>query len=268
MKTGIYLYFGYEMEMHERIDLIKKTGFESVMVWAQDEDLEEVVKYSREQGLYVSNAHLPFNNGELRINTIWEEGSAGDLLTDELCRLVKRCGEISIPAAVFHVSSSFTPPPFNMLGIERIRRVVKVGEESGVDIAFENLRRIDYLQYVYDNITSPRAKFCYDCGHHNYLCPETNLLEMFGDRLVAVHLHDNFGDYDWHMIPFDGKVDFESVARGLAKAGYEGPVSLEVHQEVHERYKDYTLEQYITEAYESAVRLKEKIEHFCAISAK
>ena len=255
MKKGIFIYFGFEMEMRARIDLIKKAGYDSIMVWAADEDIAHTVSYAREHGIYVSNAHLPFKN----INCIWEEGDAGDIMADEFCHLLKVCGELDIPAAVYHVSSSFTPPPYNMKGIDRIRKVVSAAEEYGVDIAFENLRRIDYLQYVYDNVTSERAKFCFDCGHHNYLCPELDLFEMFGDKLVAVHLHDNFGDYDWHMLPFDAKVDYERVAKGLASVGYDGPVSLEVHQDVHEMYKDYTPEQFVFEAYDRALKLEEMI---------
>lgn len=250
------MYFGFDLEMRERIDLIKSAGFDSIMVWAGDEDLAHIVSYAREQGLYVSNAHLPFKN----INCIWEEGDAGDIMAEEFCRLVRACGDLNIPAAVYHVSSSFTPPPYNMKGIERIRRIVKAAEEAGVDIAFENLRRIDYLQYVYDNVPSERAKFCFDCGHHNYLCPELDLFEMFGDRLIAVHLHDNFGDYDWHMIPFDGKVDFKMVTKGLKSVGYRGPISLEVHQDVHEMYKDYTKEEFLKLAYERALMIEKAFE--------
>lgn len=258
MKTGIFANFGFDLDVHTSIDMIKKTGFDSVMVWFGDGKEEDTVSYAREQGLYVSNAHLPHEG----INVMWEEGEEGEAMTENFCRLVRLCGELKVPATVYHVSSSFTPPPYNMLGIERIGRIVKTAEEAGVDIAFENLRRLDYLQYVYDNISSPRAKFCFDSGHHNYLCPDVDLFEKYGDRLVAVHLHDNFGDYDWHMLPFDGKVDFEMVARGLASVGYKGPVSLEVHQEVHEMYKNYTPEVYIKEAYKRVLRIKALVEQY------
>lgn len=259
MRKGIFINFGFEMDTRSRIDLIRKTGFDSVMVWFGAGDEKETVDYAREQGLYVSNAHLPFKN----INRIWEDGEDGDAMTDNFCRLVRLCGELSVPVAVFHVSSTFTPPPFGELGIARISRVVKAAEECGVDIAFENLRRLDYLKYVYDNIPSKRAKFCFDCGHHNYLCPDADLFSMYGNRLVAIHLHDNFGDYDWHMLPFDGNVDFDMVTKGLHSIGYEGPISLEVHQDVHEMYKDYTAKRFVTEAYERAVRI-EKMMNFAS----
>ena len=61
------------------------------------------------------------------------------------------------------------------------------------------------------------------------------------------------------MLPFDAKVDYERVAKGLASVGYDGPVSLEVHQDVHEMYKDYTPEQFVFEAYDRALKLEEMI---------
>lgn len=44
----------------------------------------------------------------------------------------------------------------------------------------------------------------------------------------AVHIHDNFGKVDDHLLPFLGTVQWERVMPALRKAGYTGDLVLEV----------------------------------------
>ena len=258
MKKGIFIDFGYKMSYRRKLEMIKESGFDTVMAWLGDGDAKDSIIYARELGLYVSNAHLPFKN----INTMWLDISEGDEMTESFCKHIRLCGELKVPTAVYHVSSSFEPPPYGEKGLDRIKRIVYEAEKNGVDIAFENLRRLDYLRYVTDNIKSDRVKICFDCGHHNYLSPDADLFTEYGKRIVAIHLHDNFGDYDWHMLPFDGKVDFERVCRGLAIAGYNGPVTLEARANVHEMYADYSPELFLSEAYKRAEIIENKLTEY------
>ena len=71
----------------------------------------------------------------------------------------------------------------------------------GVKIAFENTGRLDYLDAVlnafkeYDNVG-----FCYDSGHQLCYTPDTDVMELYGNRLICTHLNDNLGVSD-----FEGK---------------------------------------------------------------
>ncbi|MHC1746973.1 MAG: TIM barrel protein [Cellulosilyticaceae bacterium] len=68
-----------------------------------------------------------------------------------------------------------------------------------------------HLNYIFANIQSERLDFCYDSGHEYYNHPETDCLSRYGDKLFAVHLDDNFGDDDTHLLPFDGAVDWNKA---------------------------------------------------------
>ncbi|UCH36566.1 MAG: sugar phosphate isomerase/epimerase, partial [Armatimonadota bacterium] len=62
-----------------------------------------------------------------------------------------------------------------------------------------------------------------DTGHAR-LCPDG--LEIAGcmaGRMITIHLQDNVGEGDAHLMPFDGTVDWNGVARMLDEAGYTGP---------------------------------------------
>jgi sugar phosphate isomerase/epimerase len=118
MKKGIFIYFGYELPLplRMRFELIKKAGFDSIMVWWGDGNEKEIVSLANEYGLYVCNAHLPFDE----INKIWNTDSSGDEYAERLCALIIKCGELSVPTAVLHVSRGAATPPYNETGLVRI----------------------------------------------------------------------------------------------------------------------------------------------------
>ncbi len=49
-----------------------------------------------------------------------------------------------------------------------------------------------------------------------------------GELLSCVHLHDNDGMLDRHLLPFDGNVDWVDVTLGLSRVGFGGAIDLEV----------------------------------------
>ncbi len=68
------------------------------------------------------------------------------------------------------------------------------------------------------------------------------------DRLSALHIHDNFGEYntDLHMLPFDASIDFGKVARYIKASGYEGTLMLEVSASQMTRYKKDSLYEHLS----------------------
>ncbi len=58
--------------------------------------------------------------------------------------------------------------------------------------------------------------------------PELELLTMYGDRLLALHLHDNDGEEDQHALPGTGTIAWKPLMEKLDRLGYQGALSLEV----------------------------------------
>lgn len=74
---------------------------------------------------------------------------------------------------------------------------------------------------------------CLDIGHAEMRGTGTNAEEMIlalGNRLQALHVHDNDQWHDSHQIPFSKQIDFEKVMRALKKIGYQGYLTLEADQ--------------------------------------
>jgi len=91
-------------------------------------------------------------------------------------------------------------------------------------------------------------------------------MDLYGDRLSALHIHDNRCgvDTDDHLLPFDGNIDFSVIAKNIADSGYKGTLMLEVAKNVivngKEPYKHITDEEYIERAVASAKKLADMIE--------
>ncbi len=69
---------------------------------------------------------------------------------------------------------------------------------------------------------------CYDSGHDFVWSGKPyDLLKRYGDRLFAVHLHDNRGREDEHLPIGEGDVNWETVRQGIGDSAYAGSFTLE-----------------------------------------
>lgn len=75
---------------------------------------------------------------------------------------------------------------------------------------------------------------CVDSGHSNLAMRFGNpspadIVRIFGDKVKALHLHDNLQGFDEHCLPLNGFVDFFDLFRALDEVGYDGVYNLEVN---------------------------------------
>lgn len=101
------------------------------------------------------------------------------------------CVEFDIPTMVIHLPDNQFP--VNELGVKRINKLVDRAEKFRINIAMENLRNYKNLKYMMETINSKNLGFCYDCCHNINYNSDKDLLDKYGNRLMAIHLHDNGG---------------------------------------------------------------------------
>ncbi len=259
MQKGIFVFYGYLMPMKKRFELIKKAGFDSVMIWwgdgtgAFEGDKFTYRPLAEKYDLSICNAHLPFDD----CNNLWLDTSVGDEYADIICKQITECGKFQIPTVVMHLTRGFTPPPYNKAGLERLKKIVDVAESHNVNLALENLRFIEYIDFVFQNINSSNMGFCFDSGHDNYFTHDMDVLNKYKQHLFALHLNDNMGDADIHMLPFDGTSNWDRIIKTLKEIKYNGILSLEVQQDRHVKYHGLSPENYLAMAFERAVRIEQ-----------
>jgi sugar phosphate isomerase/epimerase len=76
--------------------------------------------------------------------------------------------------------------------------------------------------------------FCFDVGHANITGRNLGQdVRTLGHRLTVLHIHDNNGARDLHMVPFSqrsadgGTTDWEGFITALQEIGYTGPLNFE-----------------------------------------
>ena len=76
------------------------------------------------------------------------------------------------------------------------------------------------------------------------------------DRLIAIHMHDNDGSGDQHLLPFRGTVDWNLLTGIIAQSSYKKCVSLETGMK---NYKETAEKRFLSDAFEAGTRLSEMI---------
>ena len=70
-----------------------------------------------------------------------------------------------------------------------------------------------------------------DTGHANRCgLPQTSLLGLSHPPL-SLHVQDNHGDHDEHLLPGDGTIDWKVFLDTLHAVGYGGDLVLEAHHQ-------------------------------------
>jgi sugar phosphate isomerase/epimerase len=90
-----------------------------------------------------------------------------------------------------------------------------------------------HTYYMYDTLfirySGDYMGLCFDTGHAAMICKDNCLeyAEHYKDRLFMIHIHDNHGIHDEHLIPFEGCFDWEGFAPVLARSSYNMPILME-----------------------------------------
>ncbi len=131
------------------------------------------------------------------------------------------------------------------LNMQRYSSLIPELEKYDVQIAVENMFAFDkakgcycptvcstveeMLDYIHSlNALSPRFVACLDVGHALITgdTPQHMALQL-GQDLRVLHIQDNDGLGDWHVIPHLGSIDWPAFLQALRQIRYPGTFSLE-----------------------------------------
>ncbi len=253
---GIYDCFGYggsyNVPFGERYKLIKSAGFDCVMLWWSDKfgrgmEFRQDAELARNAGLKIENIHAPVHEQ----NCLSFDNLDGDSVCQAYLQCVDDCVYFNIPTMVIHLPDD--SHPITELGLKRIEQITYKAEKESIKIAFENLDNINNLDFVFKKFPTQSVGFCYDSCHHKNYASNTDLLNKYSNRLMALHLHDNGGKNNQHQLPFDGDIDWKDVMNKIALTGYQGATTLEP---MNWDYENLSVTDFLACAYQAAEKLE------------
>ena len=161
---------------------------------------------------------------------------------DELKRAIDVAEVLPFSRMVFHMGGSreTADPRKRDAAFSSLEHLILHAKHVGVTICVENttseMGDPAYLRAFVDETRLSGLRFNFDIGHaHLADGPAEERIERsfapLRDLVVGVHLHDNHGEKDEHLPPYDGTIDWKS-AIPLLKSAPEAnlPILLELKE--------------------------------------
>jgi sugar phosphate isomerase/epimerase len=161
---------------------------------------------------------------------------------DELKRVIDVADDLPYARLILHMGGSreTADPRKRDAAFSTLEHLVLHAHHAGVTICVENttseMGDPNYLRAFVDETRLTGLRFNFDIGHaHLAELPEDERIEKsftpLRDLLASVHLHDNHGDKDEHLPPFDGSIDWPAAIK-LLKTAPDGnlPIVLELKE--------------------------------------
>lgn len=162
---------------------------------------------------------------------------------DELKRVIDVADDLPYARLILHMGGSreTADPRKRDAAFSSLEHLVLHARHAGVTICVENthseMGSPDYLRAFVDETRLTGLRFNFDIGHaHLAEFPEEERLEKsfspLKELVSSVHLHDNHGEKDEHLPPYDGSIHWPDAIKLLKSAAQNGglPLVLELKQ--------------------------------------
>ncbi len=250
MQIGIVTSFMKGLSYKVALPMIKAAGFRVVGLggvpelsgYATTEDRKILVSLLRELDLTIDSIHAPFPEGD----RLFAEDEFARQESLRLCRLaLDAAAEVDGRVVVIHLIQPYgiAPGPQRDRMLEQGRRsVAELADYAGrrqVRLALENGQRLEYDEVLFNLLAEmplPQVGLCYDSGHENVQGKCFQILQRYGQRLMALHIHDNVGR-DTHLLPYEGNIDWNAFREVMAGLNYAGDLILESSMD-HSQFQD------------------------------
>ena len=215
----------------------------------------EIKEKANALGIDVEFLHAPFRG----VNDFWCAGLDYLPLKKNIIASIDSAAANAIPVVVMHVDSGWNPPKICDTGLNRFDELVEYADKKGIKLAFENIRNFGTLSAMMQRYRDVGCVgYCYDCGHEHCYTKTVRFTDLFGDKILCTHIHDNVGkdgrpDPDDHLMMFDGNIDYADMMARLRAVEYTGTLTVEI--EKNERYDHMSEKEYVKTAYERIVKI-------------
>jgi len=180
------------------------------------------------------SAHAPT---ELQLTEF--DKSADEIIVSVYRDIVNRVSGCGIKSIVIHPCTGNASVSGRNNGIRirnlisRLEKILPACESSETTLLMETMTPgrissgMDTLIRAADAVDSPFLKICLDTNHLNLSEDICTAAERAGKRVGEIHLNDNHGLMEEHLLPYSGTIDWENFFKSLSVISYEKDMILE-----------------------------------------
>ncbi len=250
--TSMNVLYDYTDDVERAVRRLAEAGFEALdfngcdmmQLWRGplgDELVDRIKVAADQHGLPFVQSHGPMFD-------YWGE-KAEENIADTF-RCIDWCGRLGVPWMVMHpaaIAGGYDRAHHQATlaaNLKFLGQFLPALERHGVGLAIENtadgfggIRRFgavpEDLCELCDAFDHELVGLCWDTGHaFLQKLPQREAIGSLGSRLKVLHVQDNDGKSDHHLLPFNGKIDWNEVVLGLKQAGFAGHWTFETHAAV------------------------------------
>lgn len=250
--------FNYDIPIDQQIAPISRTGFSCISLGENEKHSRYLTKEGHKRLKELLNQH------NLGINTI--HGPRIDLpdSLDRLKQISIAAKDLNVSIVVVHVGPMYFTKEelLNRLGtlLKRCKDIEVIAEDMDIIFALENPvpgPATDLVRCALAELNPDYFGSCYDSSHDQIGGPRSfDLVHELKDRLVAVHISDRIKEFVDHVIPGEGFINWNKLAKSLKEACFKGSFVIEVVM-THSRIKEPL--EFLKLAYEKGNSLYEMI---------
>jgi len=192
----------------------------------------EFKRFADDLGFSFPQGHL-----ELHADIAQPEGSAERReVVDNLKRWLDLFAALDVKAGVLHPGGErlwelgWSREDTVKLGAEVLHELLEYISGGPTKICLENSWHYEDMMHLVDTIASPDLCVCLDTGHLHLSGQHwSDFIKWAGKRLKALHIADNLGKDDDHMLPYGkGTIRWDGFADALREVGYDGLFNFEI----------------------------------------
>ena len=244
------------------LEICKESGFDAIDVDLNSHNLKDAVYGGSDDAFESYFTHFKEKAKDLELEISQSHGRCGTYVpdNDEDNETVRRLVEkdmrataiLGAPACVQHFMNTtrWGKQPAEVMrnaGLNMYRDFIPYAEKYKVKIAIETFgaariqgaRIRDFFadpnefKYQFDKMDTEYKTMCVDTGHtheaESFWVPSPEeYIRILGSDVTLLHLHDNNGHYDDHLLPGMGNINWQKVFDSLDDIGYKGVYNFEL----------------------------------------
>jgi len=241
----------------ELLGQIAEAGFEALEIFATrshfdyttSQEVQAMAGFLAQHRLALASLHAPTSRdlsatreGGTPLSICEVERVRRIEAMDELKRVIDVAEDLPYSRLILHMGGprETADPRKRDAAFSSLEHLVLHAHHAGVTIAVENttseMGDPAYLRIFADETRLTGLRFNFDIGHaHLADGPEAERVgkafEPLRELVVSAHIHDNHGEKDEHLLPYEGSVDWEAAVKTLKSApDTDLPLTLELKE--------------------------------------
>jgi sugar phosphate isomerase/epimerase len=252
LSTGCF----YRHSIFSVLEEIRANGFELIEVcsfpkhldYHQEDEVRRAGEMMRRLGLRPFSFHAPFAD---RIDITSPDEQVRAAAVAELITACRAAALIGAENVVLHPGPEQSGRPPQEEFLQRMHNAALSLNQvaahccgTGVQLLLENMLphllfgQTSDMMYLLGEISTCAVGTCLDTGHARLSGDLGNVIHKLSGHLKMVHINDNHGDWDAHLIPGDGSIDWPWLLSELQRYQFRGGLIIEMSARENETVAD------------------------------